>query len=106
MLEKLISDALPHMPESPATMIHRIYQKVNDQVNADKDDMPDDVRDMLRDWLALSTIGKVCNMPFVKNRFGESNVGAFLVVALLNELDAAQRELVGLKANAVINGDN
>ena len=103
MLENLINDALPHLPDSPANMIHRIYQKADDKVNAD---IPDDVRDWARDLLAMSAIDKLCNMKFVKNKLGTLNTGAYLVVALLNELDAAQSELAELKATAIINGGN
>ena len=88
MLENLINDALPHFPESPATMIHRIYQKADDKVSADNDCIPDDVHNLARDWLAMSAIDTLCNMRFVKNKLGTLNTGAYLVVALLNELDA------------------
>ena len=84
MLEIFVTDALKRLPESPATMIHRIYQKVDDKFNADKDGMPN----LVRDWI----------VKFVKTKLGKLNTGAYLVVALLNELDAAQRELAELKA--------
>lgn len=106
MLENFVTDALKHLPESPATMIHRIYQKADDKVNADNDCIPDDVRTRLRDWLAMCAIDKLCNMKFVKTKLGTLNTGAYLVVALLSELDDAQRELAGLKATAIINGGN
>ena len=95
MLEIFVTDALKRLPESPATMIHRIYQKVDDKFNADKDGMPN----LVRDWIVMSAIDKLCNMKFVKTKLGKLNTGAYLVVALLNELDAAQRELAELKAN-------
>ena len=95
MLEKIVTDALKRLPESPATMIHRIYQKVDDKFNADKDGIPD----VVRDWIVMSAIDKLCNMKFVKTKLGKLNTGAYLVVALINELDAAQRELAELKAN-------
>ena len=82
MLEIFVTDALKRLPESPATMIHRIYQKVDDKFNADKDGMPN-----------------LVHMKFVKTKLGKLNTGAYLVVALINELDAAQRELAELKAN-------
>lgn len=103
MLENLINDALPHLPESPATMIHRIYQKAADKVDAD---LPDDVRNWARDLLAMSAIDKLCNMKFVKNKLGTLNTGAYLVVALLNELDAVKGELAKLEATSIINGGN
>ena len=106
MLETFVTDALTHLPDSPATMIHRIYQKAGDKVNADNDCIPDDVRNKVRDWLAISAIDKLCNMKFVKTKLGTLNTGAYLVVTLLNELDAAQSELAELKATAIINGDN
>jgi len=106
MLETFVTDALTHLPENPATMIHRIYQKAGDKVNADNDCIPDDVRNKVRDWLAMSAIDKLCNMKFVKTKLGTLNAGAYLVVALLDELDAAQRELAELKATAIINGGN
>lgn len=106
MLENLINDALPHLPENPATMIHRIYQKADDKVNADDDCIPDDVRNRARDWLAMSAIDKVCNIKFVKNKLGTLNAGAYLVVALLNELDAVKGELAKLEATSIINGGN
>lgn len=94
MLENLINDALTRLPESPATMIHRIYQKVDDKFNADKDGMPN----LVRDWIVMSAIDKLCNMKFVKTKLGKLNTGAYLVVALLNELDAVKSELAKLKA--------
>ena len=103
MLETFVTDALTHLPENPATMIHRIYQKAGDRINAD---IPDDVRDKVRDWLAMSAIDKLCNMKFVKTKLGTLNTGAYLVVTLLNELDAVQSELAELKATAIINGGN
>lgn len=106
MLENLINDALPHLPDSPATMIHRIYQKADDKVNADNDGIPDDARNKARDWLAMSAIDTLCNMKFVKNKLGTLNTGAYLVVALLNELDAVKGELAKLEATAIINGGN
>lgn len=106
MLENLINDALTRLPDSPATMIHRIYQKADDKVNADKDGIPDDVCNRVRDWLAVSAIDKLCNMKFVKTKLGELNVGAYLVVALLNELDAVKGELAKLEATSIINGGN
>ena len=99
MLENLINDALKRLPDSPAVMIHRIYQKVDDKFNADKSGMPDCVRD----WIAMSAIDMVCNMKFVKTKLGKLNTGAYLVVALLNELDAVKDELAKLKA---ANGGN
>lgn len=93
MLENLINDALTRLPESPATMIHRIYQKVDDKFNADKDGMPT----LVRDWIVMSAIDKLCNMKFVKTKLGKLNTGAYLVVALLNELDAVKSELAKLK---------
>lgn len=95
MLEIFVTDALKRLPESPATMIHRIYQKVDDKFNADKDGMPN----LVRDWIVMSAIDKLCNMKFVKTKLGKLNTGAYLVVALINELDAAQRELAELKAD-------
>lgn len=92
MLEKIVTDALKRLPESPATMIHRIYQKA--KFDADKDGIPD----VVRDWIVMLAIDKLCNMKFVKAKLGKLNTGAYLVVALLNELDAAQRELAELKA--------
>lgn len=106
MLEFFVTDALERLPESPATMIHRIYQKAGDKVNADNDCMPDDVRNRLRDWLAMSAIDKLCNMKFVKTKLGTLNTGAHLVVALLNELDAVKGELAKLEATSIINGGN
>ena len=106
MLETFVTDALTHLPENPATMIHRIYQKAGDKVNAGNDCIPDDVRDKVRDWLAISAIDKLCNMKFVKTKLGTLNTGAYLVVTLLNELDAVQSELAELKATAIINGGN
>ena len=106
MLETFVTDALTHLPENPAAMIHRIYQKADDKINADNDCIPDDVRNKVRDWLAMSAIDKLCNMKFVKTKLGTLNTGAYLVVALLNELDAAQSELAELKATAIINGGN
>ena len=106
MLETFVSVALTHLPENPAAMIHRIYQKADDKINADNDCIPDDVRNKARDWLAMSAIDKLCNMKFVKTKLGTLNTGAYLVVALLNELDAAQSELAELKATAIINGGN
>lgn len=103
MLENLINDALPYFPESPATMIHRIYQKADDKINAD---IPDDLRNRARDWLAMSAIDKLCNMKFVKTKLGTLNTGAYLVVALLNELDAVKGELAKLEATSIINGGN
>lgn len=103
MLENLIDDALTRLPDSPATMIHRIYQKADDKVNAD---IPDDVRNRMRDWLAMSAIDKLCNLKFVKTKLGELNIGAYLVVALLNELDAVKGELAKLEATSIINGGN
>ena len=100
MLENFVTDALTRLPESPATMIHCIYQKADDKVNAD---IPDDVRNRVRDWLAMSAINKLCNMRFVKTKLGTLNIGAHLVVALLNELDAVKDELAKLKA---ANGGN
>lgn len=106
MLENLINDALTHLPDSPATMIHRIYQKADDKVNADSDCIPDDVRNRARDWLAMSAIDKLCNMKFVKTKLGTLSIGAHLVVALLNELDAVKGELAKLEATSIINGGN
>ena len=106
MLETFVTDAMNHLPDNPATMIHRIYQKAGDKVNADNDCIPDDVRNKVRDWLAMAAIDKLCNMKFVKTKLGTLNTGAYLVVALLDELDAAQRELAELKATAIINGGN
>ena len=106
MLENIINDALPHLPDSPANMIHRIYQKADDKFNADNDCIPGDVCSRARDWIAMLAIDKLCNMKFVKNKLGTLNTGAYLVVALLNELDDAQRELAELKATAIINGGN
>lgn len=106
MLEKFVTDALEHLPESPATMIHRIYQKADDKVNADNDCIPDDVRDRVRDWLAMCAIDKLCNMKFVKTKLGTLNTGAYLVVALLSELDAVKGELAKLEATGIINGGN
>lgn len=106
MLENLINDALTHLPENPATMIHRIYQKAGDNVNADNDCIPDDVRNKVRDWLAMSAIDKLCNMKFVKTKLGTLNTGAYLVVTLLNELDAVKGELAKLEATSIINGGN
>lgn len=106
MLETFVADALTHLPENPAAMIHRIYQKAGDKVNADNDCIPDDVRNKVRDWLAMAAIDKLCNMKFVKTKLGTLNTGAYLVVTLLNELDAAQSELAELKATAIINGGN
>lgn len=103
MLETFVTDALTHLPESPATMIHRIYQKADDKVNAD---IPDDVRNKVRDWLAMSAIDKLCNMKFVKTKLGTLNTGAYLVVTLLNELDAVKGELAKLEATSIINGGN
>lgn len=103
MLENLIDDALTRLPDSPATMIHRIYQKADDKINAD---IPDDVRNRMRDWLAMSAIDKLCNLKFVKTKLGELNIGAYLVVALLNELDAVKGELAKLEATSIINGGN
>ena len=103
MLETFVTDALTHLPDSPATMIHRIYQKAGDKVNAD---IPDDVRDKVRDWLAMSAIDKLCNMKFVKTKLGTLNTGAYLVVALLDELDAVKGELAKLEATSIINGGN
>ena len=94
MLEIFVTDALKRLPESPATMIHRIYQKVDDKFNADKDGMPN----LVRDWIVMSAIDKLCNMKFVKTKLGKLNTGAYLGVALRNELDAAQRERAELKA--------
>lgn len=94
MLENLINDSLKRLPESPATMIHRIYQKVDDKFNADKDGMPN----LVRDWIVMSAIDKLCNMKFVKTKLGKLNTGAYIVVALLNELDAVKSELAKLKA--------
>ena len=99
MLENFVTDALKRLPDSPATMIHRIYQKVDDKFNADKSGMPDCVRD----WIAMSAIDMVCNMKLVKTKLGKLNTGAYLVVALLNELDAVKDELAKLKA---ANGGN
>ena len=106
MLETFVTDALTHLPENPATMIHRIYQKAGDKVNTDNDCISDDVRNKVRDWLAMAAVDKLCNMKFVKTKLGTLNTGAYLVVALLSELDAAQRELAELKATAIINGGN
>lgn len=92
MLEKFVTDALKRLPESPATMIHNICQEA--KFNANKDGIPD----VVRDWIVMLAINKLCNMKFVNTRFGKLNAGAYLVVALLNELDAAQRELAELKA--------
>ena len=103
MLETFVTDALTHLPDSPATMIHRIYQKAGDKVNAD---IPDDVRDKVRDWLSMSAIDKLCNMKFVKTKLGTLNTGAYLVVALLDELDAVKGELAKLEATSIINGGN
>lgn len=94
MLETFVTDALERLPESPAVMIHRIYQKVDDKFNADKDGMPN----LVRDWIVMSAIDKLCNMKFVKTKLGNLNTGAYLVVALLNELDAVKDELAKLKA--------
>lgn len=105
MLKNFVTDALKRLPDSPATMIHRIYQTADDKVNADKD-IPSEVRDKVRDWIAMTAIDMLCNMKFVKTKLGELNTGAYLVVTLLNELDAAQRELAELKATAIINGGN
>ena len=66
----------------------------------------DDVRDWARDLVAMSAIDKLCNMKFVKNKLGTLNTGAYLVVALLNELDAVKGELAKLEATAIINGGN
>lgn len=98
MLEIFVTDALTRLPESPATMIHRIYQKVDDKLNANKDNTPDDIRNKTRDWIVMSAIDKLCNMKFVKTKLGKLNTGAYLVVALLNELDAVKSELAKLKA--------
>lgn len=106
MLENLINDALTHLPDKPATMIHRIYQKADDKVNDHNDCIPDDVRNNARDWLAMSAIDKLCDTKFAKTKLGTLNIGTYLVVALLNELDAAQSELAELKATAIINGGN
>ena len=106
MLETFVTDALTHLPEHPAAMIHRIYQKADDKINADNDCIPDDARNKVRDWLAMAAIDKLCNMKFVKTKLGTLNTGAYLVVTLLNELDAAQSELAELKATAIINGGN
>lgn len=106
MLEKFVTDALTHLPENPATMIHRIYQKADDKVNADNDCIPDDMRSRVRDWLAMSAIDKLCNMKFVKTKLGTLNAGAYLVVTLLNELDAVKGELAKLEATSIINGGN
>lgn len=103
MLETFVTDALTRLPESPATMIHRIYQKADDKINAD---IPDDVRHQVRDWIAMLAIDKLCNIKFVKTKLGTLHTGAYLVVALLNELDDARRELAELKATAIINGGN
>lgn len=103
MLENFVTDALTHLPESPATMIHRIYQKVDDKVDAD---IPDDMRGRVRDWIAMSAIDKLCNMKFVKTKLGTLNTGAYLVVTLLNELDAVKGELAKLEATSIINGGN
>lgn len=103
MLEIFVTDALKHLPESPATMIHRIYQKADDKVDAD---IPDDVRNRVRDWLAMCAIDKLCNMKFVKTKLGTLNTGAYLVVALLSELDAVKGELAKLEATSIINGGN
>lgn len=95
MLENLINDALTSLPDSPAAMIHRIYQNAN----AHKDNMPDGMRDdKTRDWIAMFAIDKLCNMKFVKTKLGKLSTGAYLVVALLNELDAVKSELAKLKA--------
>ena len=94
MLETFVTDALTRLPESPATMIHRIYQKVDDKFNADKDGIPN----LVRDWIVMTAIDKLCNMKFVKTKLGKLNTGAYLVVALLNELDAVKSELAKLKA--------
>ena len=94
MLETFVTDALTHLPENPATMIHRIYQKAGDKVNADNDCIPDDVRNKMRDWLAMVAVDKLCNMKFVKTKLGTLNTGAYLVVALLNELDADRKSVV------------
>lgn len=107
MLENFVTDALTHLPDSPATMIHRIYQKADDKVNADKDGMPDDdVRNRVRDWIAMCAIDKLCNMKFVKTKLGTLNTGAYLVVTLLNELDTVKGELAKLEATSIINGGN
>lgn len=103
MLENFVTDALTRLPDSPAAMIHSIYQMADDKINAD---IPDDVRNRLRDWLAMSVIDELCNMKFVKTKLGTLNTGAYLVVALLSELEAARRELAELKATAIINGGN
>lgn len=106
MLEKFVTDALAHLPESPATMIHRIYQKADDKANADNDCITDDMRHWMRDWIAMSAIDKLCNMKFVKTKLGTLNTGAYLVVTLLNELDAVKGELAKLEATSIINGGN
>lgn len=103
MLENFVTDALTHLPDNPATMIHRIYQKAGDKVDAD---IPDDMRSRVRDWLAMSAIDKLCNMKFVKTKLGTLNAGAYLVVTLLNELDAVKGELAKLEATSIINGGN
>ena len=106
MLENFVTDALTRLPESPATMIHRIYQKADDKINADNDCMPDDVRNLVRDWIAMCAIDKLCNIKFVKTKLGTLNTGAYLVVTLLNELDTVKGELAKLEATSIINGGN
>lgn len=107
MLERFVTDALTHLPESPATMIHRIYQKADDKVDACiPDDVRDRVRDRVRDWIAMCAIDKLCNTKFVKFKLGTLNTGAYLVVTLLNELDAVKGELAKLEATSIINEGN
>lgn len=106
MLENFVTEALTHLPDSPTAMIHRIYQKADNEANANNDCIPDDVRDRVRDWLAMSAIDKLCNLKFVKTKLGTLNTGAYLVVALLSELDAVKGELAKLEATSIINGGN